>query len=122
MSPEVYDGKYTPATDVWAFGMMIYEFMTRKLPYDGKSQPEIFAAVKAGRPPDLSLIEDGCPEALKDIMLECLAVNPKDRVSFILRSRKKTLTPVLQERSASRPTSSYIAVEEKYKDLNIAKQ
>ena len=82
MAPEVYDGKYTPATDVWAFAMMIYEFMTRKLPYDGKSQPEIFAAVKDGRPPDLSLIEEGCPEALKEVMLECLAVNPKERLSF----------------------------------------
>ena len=82
MAPEVYDGKYTPATDVWAFAMMIYEFMTRKLPYDGKSQPEIFAAVKDGRPPDLSLIEEGCPEALKDIMLDCLVVNPQDRLSF----------------------------------------
>ena len=82
MAPEVYDGKYSEGTDVWAFAMMIYEFMTRKLPYDRMSTPEIFKAVHDGKRPDMSLIEAGCPDILRDLMESCLAANPLARPSF----------------------------------------
>ena len=82
MAPEVYDGKYSEGTDVWAFAMVIYEFMTRKLPYDGMSQPEIFKAVHDGKRPDMSLTEAGCPEVLTDLMKMCLAADPRARPSF----------------------------------------
>lgn len=43
MSPEGYiENKYGPKTDVWAFGILLYELISGKTPfYDCKSEVEL---------------------------------------------------------------------------------
>ena len=47
MSPEVCKGeKYDNKADVWAMGVIIYELITLKKPFDGKSISEVFDQIK----------------------------------------------------------------------------
>ena len=82
MAPEVYDGKYSEASDSYAFGMVTYEVMTSKLPFEGMNNMQIMKNVDTGVPPDLSLVEAGCPATLTSIMDACLAKSSSARPSF----------------------------------------
>ena len=58
MAPEVFDGHYSEASDVWAFGCVLYEIMTLLLPYDGCENQVILDKVKYKKePPDFALVE-----------------------------------------------------------------
>ncbi len=54
MTPEaIYHKKYGPKTDVWAFGVVIYELVTGKTPLaDAKTKEELQAQVLI--PPPIS--------------------------------------------------------------------
>ena len=74
MAPEVFDGHYSEASDVWAFGCVLYEIMTLLLPYDGCENQVILDKVKYKKePPDFALVEDGCPPYMRDMAIACLA-------------------------------------------------
>lgn len=46
MSPESIDLRYSPKSDIWAFGILAYKFYFNKLPYEGKDSLEIFKKIK----------------------------------------------------------------------------
>ena len=85
MAPELLIGQ-TPTTqsDVYAFGVLLYEIFTRKEPYEGEDPAEVLLAVadrsraKPKRPfipPEVSLL-------FADIMNACWAVDPAARPTF----------------------------------------
>jgi len=43
------DRSYSYASDLWALGVMLYQFLTGKTPFKGKSQEESFELVKIGQ-------------------------------------------------------------------------
>ncbi|KMQ84058.1 proto-oncogene tyrosine-protein kinase ros, partial [Lasius niger] len=82
MAPEsLMDGIFTSQSDVWAFGVLMWEIMTLgKQPYPAKNNFEVLQYVCAGnklsKPPH-------CPLALYQLMLRCWnAVD--DRPNFIV--------------------------------------
>jgi serine/threonine protein kinase len=95
MAPEVYDAVYDQSTDVWAFGMVVYECLTRKQPYEGLNAQQIMKQVcVSNKLPDMALVERGCPDALTAMMRECCAFAPNDRPSFAaLVTRLEALAP-----------------------------
>ena len=51
MAPEIISGSgYTNSCDVWAIGVITYMLVTRRAPFNGKGEKEIFQKVCAGRP------------------------------------------------------------------------
>ena len=83
MAPEVFDGHYSEASDVWAFGCVLYEIMTLLLPYDGCENQVILDKVKYKKePPDFALVEDGCPPYMRDMAIACLAHDAAARPTF----------------------------------------
>ncbi|XP_019500621.1 PREDICTED: tyrosine-protein kinase receptor TYRO3 [Hipposideros armiger] len=74
------DNLYTVHSDVWAFGVTIWEIMTRgQTPYAGIENAEIYNYLIGGnrlkQPPD-------CTEDLYELMYQCWSADPKQRPSF----------------------------------------
>ena len=82
MSPEGYiEHSYGPKTDVWAFGLVIYELLHGKAPLAHiGSQDELKRQLRVQMKGD-SFRADLSSE-LKELMLRCLEVDEKKRISM----------------------------------------
>jgi len=74
MAPEIGRGCYKHPIDVYALGVILYEMLTGRVPFDGESQGEIIHKHVESLP-DL----DGIREPFRDILAKALAKDPKDR-------------------------------------------
>jgi len=99
-SPEaLMTKKYTPQSDVWCFGILMFEIMSYgRVPYEDMDNREVVAAVTKGyRLP----CPNSCPKALYDVMFGCWHTDPNERPSFLdLHDRLAVLEnqiPTLQE-------------------------
>ena len=79
MAPEQFAGdRLTPAADIFALGVVMYELVTGKHPFP--SNTALQAAVERGRPPTPpSLIRKGLPRRCDQIVCRCLEFDPKKR-------------------------------------------
>ncbi|RIA98842.1 kinase-like domain-containing protein [Glomus cerebriforme] len=78
MAPEIFQGqKVTTASDIYSFGMIMWEFMTGRRPFwDRNHDTELIIEICDGlRPP----IVTNAPEGYIDIMQECWHSDPKKR-------------------------------------------
>jgi serine/threonine protein kinase len=68
-----------PATDVYAFGVVLYEMLTRALPFDGESLGAVLLKQLKERPrPPSHHVRELSP-ALDHFVLKCLHSNPRQR-------------------------------------------
>ncbi|XP_020797355.1 insulin-like growth factor 1b receptor isoform X2 [Boleophthalmus pectinirostris] len=100
MSPEsLKDGVFTTYSDVWSFGVVLWEIATlAEQPYQGLSNEQVLRFVMEG-----GLLEkpQNCPDMLFELMRMCWQYNPKMRPSFveIINSVKDELEPSFKEAS-----------------------
>uniref|UniRef100_A0A7N6B2F7 Tyrosine-protein kinase receptor n=1 Tax=Anabas testudineus TaxID=64144 RepID=A0A7N6B2F7_ANATE len=98
MSPEsLKDGVFTTNSDVWSFGVVLWEISTlAEQPYQGLSNEQVLRFVMEG-----GLLEkpQNCPDMLFELMRMCWQYNPKMRPSFveIISSIKDELDPSFKE-------------------------
>ncbi|KAJ3105844.1 Serine/threonine-protein kinase wnk3 [Phlyctochytrium planicorne] len=80
MAPELYDEKYDEKVDIYAFGMVVIEIVTKEYPYsECSNQAQIYKKVTSGiKPLALQRISD--EETLKFIEA-CVAFDPTKRPS-----------------------------------------
>ena len=77
MSPEQVHGRALDnRTDVFSFGVMLYEMLTGRQPFASESAAGIMSAILTREPPPLSDFITNCPSNLQNIIDGCLA---KDR-------------------------------------------
>ena len=80
MAPEQLEGKNVDArTDLFAFGLVVYEMVTRKKAFDGGSAAGVMAAILDTQPVPLSTSRPETPAALERLVETCLAKDPDDR-------------------------------------------
>ncbi|MGQ0733308.1 MAG: protein kinase domain-containing protein [Acidobacteriota bacterium] len=80
MAPEQVEGRDADArTDIFAFGAVLYEMLTGRKAFDGKTQPSLMAAILNVDPPPLSALVPVTPRALERLVARCLAKDPDDR-------------------------------------------
>ncbi|XP_054720908.1 proto-oncogene tyrosine-protein kinase ROS-like [Uloborus diversus] len=81
MSPEsLLYGVFTSQSDVWAFGVLLWEVMTLgQQPYPARSNMEVLHYVRAG-----GLLEkpESCPDELHQVMLSCWNYEEENRPTF----------------------------------------
>ena len=77
LAPEQASGKTaSPATDVYSLGIVAYEALAGKRPFRGESQVAIAMAQIKEAPPALPT---SIPEAVRKLVLSCMAKKPEDR-------------------------------------------
>jgi serine/threonine protein kinase len=80
MAPEQLEGKEADArTDIFGFGVVVYEMATGKKAFDGKSQASLIAAILERGPPAMSSLHPMTPPALDRVVKKCLAKEPEKR-------------------------------------------
>jgi Tol biopolymer transport system component len=80
MAPEQIEGEEADArTDVFAFGVLVYEMLTGRKAFAGKTQASLFGAILNQEPPPISAAQPLTPPALDRIVKTCFAKDPDDR-------------------------------------------
>ena len=80
MSPEQLEGQEADArSDIFAFGAVLYEMVTGKKAFEGRTQASLIAAILERDPAPVSALQPASPPALDQIVKTCLAKNPADR-------------------------------------------
>lgn len=80
MSPEQIEGKEADArSDIFAFGAVLYEMVTGKRPFSGKSQISLASAILESDPEPFSTLKPVTPSAFEHVVVTCLQKNPEDR-------------------------------------------
>ena len=80
MSPEQIQGKEADArSDIFAFGAMLYEMLTNKRAFEGKSQLSLASAILEKDPDPIAAVQPMTPPALEQLVRTCLAKEPDDR-------------------------------------------
>ena len=80
MAPEQIEGHEVDArTDIFSFGVVLYEMLCGRRPFAGDSRASLMAAIVAAEPPSLSSLQPQVPASLERLILRCLAKDPDDR-------------------------------------------
>ena len=89
-------GVYTIKSDVFSFGMVLWEILTQKTPYEGKNPIHVVRSIDAGVRPDIPASTD--PD-FAQLIKDCWAQSPDQRPTFdvILSRLKKIYDRVLAE-------------------------
>ncbi len=104
MAPEQIDGRPADArTDIFAFGVVLFEMLTGRKAFEGDSQARIMSAILERDPPPLSEIAPHVPAALDRLIRTCVAKRPADRwqhASDLVRELRSIAPSDMQPRSS----------------------
>ena len=80
MAPEQIEGREVDGrTDIFAFGVVLFEMICGRRPFAGDSRASLMAAIVAAEPPALSSLQPRAPASLERLIRRCLAKDPEDR-------------------------------------------
>ncbi|HKS25010.1 MAG TPA: protein kinase [Thermoanaerobaculia bacterium] len=80
MSPEQLEGAAVDhRSDIFAFGAVLYEMITGKRAFEGKTKTSLIAAIVGGEPQAISTVQPLAPRALDHVVQKCLAKDRDER-------------------------------------------
>jgi len=80
MSPEQVEGREIDGrSDIFSFGTVLYEMVSGKRAFEGKSQLSVASAILEKEPEPVSTLKPTAPPALDRTIRKCLSKKPDDR-------------------------------------------
>ena len=84
MAPEQVEGREADArSDIFALGAVLYEMVTGRRAFEGKTTASTIAAILAADPPPISSVQPLSPSALETTVKSCLAKDPDERLQTV---------------------------------------
>jgi calcium-dependent protein kinase len=81
IAPEVLEGRYTKAVDMWSLGVIMYIMLSGKPPFNGENNEEVLYAVKVGHydfsAPEFANVSNPAKELISLLMMK----NPEYRLT-----------------------------------------
>ncbi len=85
LSPEQVEGKdASVVSDIWSMGIVLYEALAGRGPFDGIGVPEIFARIVMGDYTPASKLNPEVPPDLDRIIAKCLRKRPSERYQSMM--------------------------------------
>ncbi|MEW6456026.1 MAG: serine/threonine-protein kinase [Acidobacteriota bacterium] len=134
MSPEQIKGeKMDGRTDIFSLGIVMYQLLTGKSPFEGESISQVIFKILNTDPPFPDQIRKDIPKPLAEIVMKAIRKNPDDRFSSAaelrraLQNAKKMLkiggeTTYLYEREIPRQEKTFLLEEpEEKRKVNVVR-
>ncbi|HVC92070.1 MAG TPA: serine/threonine-protein kinase [Pirellulales bacterium] len=110
MAPEQASGVTTqigPTCDVYALGVILYEMLSGRAPFDRLDPLETLLAVVSEEPVPLRRLQPGVPRDLETIAMKCLEKSPRKRYPSARELAADLRRFLSSEPIAARPTRSW---------------
>jgi predicted Ser/Thr protein kinase len=80
MAPELIEGQEpSPASDIYAMGVLLYELLSGKLPFASRTDYELMQAIVREKPIPLRKLDGQIPKELEAVVQKALEKNPAKR-------------------------------------------
>jgi serine/threonine protein kinase len=98
MAPERLRSNVDRRSDIWSLGVTLYELLTQRLPFEGRSTIQLIHQLQSAVLPPHEL--EGIPPGLGPVIVRCLQRNPDERFDSV-QQLASALVPFGSERAGS---------------------
>lgn len=101
MAPEQWKGEAVPASDQYALAVMMYQFLTGRLPFEGENNLQLFHEHAHEEVPHPSALNPRIPREVGTVLLKALSKEPEQRYRSVEAFARAFKQALLQKQDIS---------------------